>query len=406
MALSGPGFVDNIIGGGGGGGGNLLGTAASFLGGPVGGIIGSLLGGLGGNAQLQQGIDQIQGNIAFNPFQGNIGGAGSFGPQGFNPSGALQQGASQLGGLQQQFAGGGFAGNQGFQNALQQGGGINSAVNQANQAFGQQANPFFNQSGFAQNMQNISGLGNIFAQNAAAGPQDLSGGAQGSLFQQGLGNLQQAGNVGGLIDQNLASSRALAQPGEQNLVNQFANREFSATRGATTGAANRQFGLQNSLALADQQRVLSAQQFGQSEAQRLGQLGLGQIGQGSGLLGQNLQGFGQQGQLANQFAQLGLQGEGQGFGQNLQSLGFNSQQGQGRVQQALGLLGFGQNALEGSAGASSGLFNSQLGLGELGVQGQTGFLNAEANRIGATGLSNQAIAQLSADQGGLLGGLF
>lgn len=386
--------------------GGALGAIGSFLGGPTFGAISGLLGGLFGNQQLQQGIDQIQGNIAFNPFQGSIGGAGSFGPQGFNPSPNLQAGAGTLGQLLGQFGGGGFAGDQGFQAALGQGGGILGAISQANLAQGQQANPFFNQQQFAANQQNIGGLGNIFAQNAAAGPQDLSGGAQNSLFQQGLGNLSQAGNVGGLINQNLAASRALAAPGENNLINQFANREFSATRGATTGSANRQFDLQNSLALADQQRVLNAQQFGQSEAQRLGQLGLGQIGQGTGLLGQNLAGFGQQGQLANQFAQLGLQGEGQGFNQALQALGFNSQQGQSRVQNALSLLGFGQNALQGSAGAANQLFGGLLGLGELGVQGQTGFLNAEANRIGATGLSNQAIADLSASSGGLLGGLF
>jgi len=407
----GGGFVGPPQAGGGGGALGGIGSAVGgFFGGPIGSALGQfggqLLSGLFANDAISGAQDQIQGNIDFNPFQGNIQGAGSFGPGGFQLDPRLQQSAGGLAGSIPGLLQGQFANDPSLQQALGQGGGIAGANQNANNLLNQQQNPFFNQANFASNMANINGLGGLFSNRLGQGRQDLSGGAQQQLFGQGLQNLQGASNQQGLVQQNLDASNAFARQGEEDIINQFKNSEFSATRGATTGAANRQFNTQSALLQAQNQRVMNAQQLGQGSQALQQQLGLGQIGAGNQLLGQNIGGFGQEGQFAGMFNQLGLQGEGQGFQQQLQALGGNQSAGQQRLSNALGLFNTQTGAFNDAFGLGLGGIGQQLGIGQLGIGGQTGILNAEANRIGATGMSNQALAGLAQSQGGILGGLF
>ena len=381
---------------------------ADFIGGPTFGAIGGLLGGLFGNSQIQSGISDIQGLAQFNPQNAGVQGLGSFG---FGPGGGgfqmdqgLQNVQGGLGGMLGQLFQGGTAGQ--LSGALGNQGGIGGAVDQSNSALQQQANPFFNQANFANNQANMSGLGNMFAGNVAQGPQDQSGGAMQGLFGQGFQNLQSAGNVGGLIQQNLDASNALAQPGEQLATNRFLDREFTLTGGATSGSGQRGGEFLQAQLAAQNQRVMNAQQLGLQQSQQMGQLGLGQTGQGAGLLGQNLGFFNQQANQAGQFGQLANQGEAQGFQQMLQSLQGNQSAGTQRLQNMLGLF----NAQTGAAQGAQQLGIQGAGqfadIGNLGLEGILGLLNAEANRVGATGLHAQAIGQASSNSGGLLGGLF
>jgi hypothetical protein len=307
-----------------------------------------------------------------------------------------QQGAGLLGGglfnnpdLQQALAQNSIAGAQGGQEQL-----LQQQLGQS--AFGGLGNLFGN----------ATALNNQFAQNVAAGPQDLSGGLLGQLFQGGQQNLQQAGNQQALIQQNLDASRALAQPFENQLVNQFANREFMRTRGANTGAERRQGLLQNQLLNADQQRILNAQGLGLQAQQQQGQLGLGQIGAGQGLLGQNLQGFGQQLQGFGQTGQQAQGAEAQQFGQLLQSLQQNQSAGQQRLQNAQNLFGLGTSTRQGEF--TQGLQAQQANLSQNQFLSGliTNLLNADANRIGGASGAAQGIAQGGANQANILGGLF
>lgn len=379
----------------------------SILGGPVVGALGGVLGGLFGSNANQQAIGDIQDLAAFNPVGGNIGGAGftSFnnGQANFRLDPGLQS-ASQ--GIQGQLGGllsGGLAPQVSTGVQL---GDLAGSVGQANQALGQAANPFGNQATFANNQANISGLGNMFANNVAAGPQDFSGGQQGFLFGQGNQALQGASNQQGLIQQNLDASRALAQPFENKLINRFNNQEFMSTRGATTGATERQGELAGQLLGADQQRILAAQQLGLQQQGADRQFGLNAMQGGAGLLGQNFNQFNQFSNQALGFGQLGAQLEGQQFGQQLGAQQQNVSQGQSRLQNAMGLLGL-QDQLQTSA-FGSGLQGLQglLGIGQLGQSQVLGLLNAEANRIGGTGLHASAISDSAQASGGLLGGLF
>jgi hypothetical protein len=303
-------------------------------------------------------------------------GGGAFGLDPF-----LAGAQSSIGSLIPGLLGGGqFFNDPSLQNALASGGGIAGAADAATSALNQQANPFFDQQSFANNFANVSGLGNIFANRVAQGPQDFSGGAFANLLQGGQDALASAGDVSGIIQQNLDASRALAQPFEQDLVNHFANREFSATRGATTGAANRQFDLQNSLLQADQQRILNAQGIGLQAQNQLTNLGLGSLGQAQGFLGQNLGQFNTEAGLASGFAGLLGNLEGQGFSQQLSALQNNQQAGNQRLINALNLFNTQTGAFGDAFGQGLGGIGALTDIGGLGLQGVLGLLNAEANR--------------------------
>jgi hypothetical protein len=325
------------------------------------------------------------------------GGAGLQGQQQGNLSSLLgQQGAGLLGGglfndpnFQSAFQNNDiFGAQQGAQQGLQQGIGP--------QAFGGL------QGLFGQNQ----GLSNLFAQQTAQGPQDFSGGAQGGLFGAGFNAINQAGNVSGLVQQNLDASNALARPGEDRLINRFNNQEFLRTGGATSGAQERQGQLFDSLFGAQNQRVLSAQQTGLQAQQQLGQFGLGATGQGAGLLGQNLSQFNQGAGFANLFGQ-GAQGvEGQAFGQGLQSLQQNQSAGQQRLSNAMNLFGLGNQTFGQNFGLGLQAQGSLTDRDQMFANLFLGQQNAAANRIGATGLHAGALAENTRNQGGFLSNLF
>lgn len=367
----------------------------SALGGLAGGLVGALTAG--------SGIKDIKKMAEFNPWQGTIGGLGSFGPGGFSQNPMFAGLQNQLAGAIPGYLQGGLSGL--LSNAWATGD-MNGAMTQANQALQQQANPFYNQANFANNMANISGLGNMFAGNVAQGPQDMTGGNMANLFGQGQANLAQAGNLGGLVSQYNQQLNDLAAPGEQRAFNRFMDNEFQLTGGATTGAGQRGGEFMQAQMQAANQRGLMAQQFGQSEAQRLGQLGLGQMAQGAGLLGQNLGFFGDQAQRAAQFGQLGMAGEAQGFDQLLRALQANQAGGSQRLQNMLSLFGAQADAYQGAGALGIQGLGAYGDLSRIGLEGQLGLLNAEASRITGTGYHSQALSGLRQQQGGFLSGLF
>jgi len=368
----------------------------------------SLAGGMMANKTLAGGQNMIKDMTAFNPT--NMSGspmgswATSHGTNYFTPSNQFSGLASGLGTAGAGLLGGGLYNDPQLQQALA-GMNLPGHYQDAQQGLMQQAFSNYNAPMFQQGMGNMSQLGNQAAGIAGMGPQDTSGGMQQGLFQGGAQNLMQAGNTSGLVQQQLDASRALAQPGEDRLFNKVQDRLFAQGRMGTTGGSQEFGEAINQIGMADQQRIMNAQQLGMQNQQQLGQLGLGQMQAGTGLMGQNWQNWMGAGQNAQGFAgQLG-QMEGQGFNQNLQALQQNQTAGQNRLQNAMGLFGMGRQTLEGQAGLGGTLANAYTGLMGLPMQGTLGLLNAEANRIGATGMHAQALGQGAQAQGGLLGGL-
>lgn len=212
---------------------------------------------------------------------------------------------------------------------------------------------------------------------------DTSGTAN-SLLGLGFGALGSAGDVSGLINQNLDASRLLAEPFENQLVNRFNNQEFMRTGGATTGAFDRQSDLQDNLLRADAQRVLNAQQLGLQEQSFLGGLGTNLIGQG---LNENASNFGRAFQSLGQFQTAGNQ----------------------RLQNAFNLFGLGSNTLQSQFGLGLGAQDSLLNQNRFFLDAILGSANAESSRIGATSGFANAMAKLygqsASNVGGFLGGI-
>ena len=367
-----------------------------------------LLGGLLARRDIRRGINNVNDLAAFNPFDAAIGGAGRFG---FGDSGGFFQLDPILRGVQGGLGGvipGLFAGGLADQlgPALGSGGGVAGAADAANTALGMSANPFFDRQTFANTAANVSGIGNVLAGNVAAGPVDTSGGAQAGLFGQGFANMLQSANTDDLVRARFEAANALAQPGEQLATNRFLDREFQLTGGATTGAGQRGGEFLQAQLAAQNQRLLDAQQLGITEAQRLGNLGIAQIGQGAGLLGQNLGFFNQNVQNALGAAGLSGQLEGQGFSQMLSALQNTQSAGTQRLSNMLNLFNAQQGAFSNALGLGIQGVGALTDIGQLGIGGILGLLNAEANRIGATGQHANAIAQLSDSSAGFLGGLF
>jgi hypothetical protein len=370
-------------------------------------ILGGIASGLLGAGAAQQGISDIKDMAAFNPWSGSIGGLGQFGMN--DGQFSFQQdpnlGAAQTGMMagMGQALGGGMSGM--LMNPWATGD-MTGAVSQMSNALSQQANPFYNQGMFNQNLGNISSLGNMFAQQVGMGPQDMTGGAMGNMFGQGQANMAQAGNLGGLVSQYNQQLDQLAAPGEQRAFNRFMDNEFQLTGGATSGAGQRGGEFAQAQAQAANQRGLMAQQFGQTEAARLGQLGLGQMGQAAGLMGQNLGFFGDQAQRAQGFAGLGLQGEGQGWQQMLGALNQNQSAGTQRINNMMSIFGGMGDQYLGALGLAPQMTRGLTDIGSLGLQGVLGLLNAEAGRVQGTGYHSQAMSGLKSSQGGFLAGLF
>jgi len=247
----------------------------------------------------------------------------------------------------------------------------------------------FRNQGFQDAFQAGSGdLLGAFGQAQAGQQQFIGNNAFGSLgpavqglFGQGFQNLQNAGNTQGLIDQNLQASRALAKPFEDQQRNNFFDSEFGKTLGATTGAGQRGQAFASMQNLTDQQRILSAQAQASQQQQMMSQLGMQQIGQG-------------------------FQGEGQGFGQMMQSLQQNQSAGQQRLQNAMGMFGMGRDTQQSQFGQGIAAQGAVMNQNQFMQNAMLGLLNADNNRIGAQSGFANALAQLGSNQGAQSGGMF
>lgn len=321
---------------------------------------------------------------------------------------------NQLGGQVPGLLGGGQFNNaafqQGFQGAQQNFGG---AVNQADQAFQQQAgNTAFG--GLPGLFGQAGGLGQMFAQQTAGGPQDFSGGLQGALFGQGAQNFLNAGNQQGLFDQSLASQRAAAQPQQDRQFNRLQDRLFATGQLGSTGGAQQLEGLFNSQAQQDLGFQNNA--FGQALAQGqfLGGLGGQQIGLGQNFLGQNLGQFNQGAQNAFNFGGQAAGFEGQQFGQSLQGLQQNQSAGLNRLNAATSALGFGNDLQASQSGLGLQQAGFLQGLDQFQLNSILGLRGAETDRIaaatgGAQGLARaggDGLGSLIASAGNTIGGLF
>lgn len=385
----------------------FLSSLGGFFSGPVFGGIADLFGGLAGLEERRGLIKGIENRAQFQPQSVNVGPfAGSLSGKrtdiGFNPQGAALQGL--LGGFgtesllgQTPFATGGL--NQ-FLGDLN----IGNQFGAAEQALSQQASPtaFGTLSGLAGQ---AGALGNIFANQAAAGPVDFTGGALGATLGGGLSNIAGAGNTDQLRQNFLGTQRAAATGGLlDQAINRLQNRQFATGRLGSTGGAQETESFLNALAQQDLGFQNNAFGLAQQEAARLGQLGLGQLGQAQGFLGQNLGQFNQSANLANQFLGLGAGLEGQQFGQNLQALGQNQSAGLQRLAAAQGLIGLGGDIFGGAQ--TRGL----QGLGLLSDREKLlanfalGLRNAEADRIQAAGASTSGLANIAGQGGSGIGG--
>lgn len=383
--------------------------ALPFLGSLLSGGIGAL-GGASVLGALNQGRDDISalpGNEALN-LQGAFGAAsGASGLSQLNPQlmAAQQQLGSQLPGL----FGGGFANVTGLDGAMDMAGqSMPGSFQNLQSVLGQQmgGSAFGGMGGlFSQANQ----LGNIFANQAAQGPQDVSGGVQGQMFGSGLanqfsssnpafnnqligtgmGNLQSAtggqtfgvgnqdfsggmqnqlfgqgmanqmlaGNQSGLFNQSLNTQRQAATQGGllDSAINKLQNRQFATGRLGTTGGAGETQSFLD--AVARQDLGFQNNAFGQAQQQQqlLAQLGGQQMNQAGNIFGQNLgqnlgiSQFMNQQQLGQQGlrAEIGLGQLGQGLGQQR----FTGQLGLDQTAQGAGLLS-----------QSLGQFNNQAGL--------------------------------------------
>lgn len=285
---------------------------------------------------------------------------------------------------------------------------ISGALQQANQAFGQQVGP--QALGSLQGMfGQANELGNMFAQQAMGGPQDLTGGLQSGLFGQGFANQQAAGNFSGLMNSRLASMRAAAQPEQNRMFNSLQDRLFAQGRLGSTGGSENMRALFDSFAQQDLGFQNAA--FGQAmqRGNFLSNLGSQQIAQGSGLLGQNLGQFNQNAAHAQNFMGLGAGLEGQAFNQNLQSVGANQAAGLGRLQAAQGLLGFGGDLFASQFGLGLGAQEGLLGFGDLGLQLAKSPFELQAGLLSGSSGHASALGNLGSDRatgiGSFLGGL-
>jgi hypothetical protein len=373
----------------------------------IGGAVTSMIGGKEANANNQW----LQQQGTYDPKNaGGFGGGVTFDSSGAGtfaqdaPNAALTQ---QLQGQTGQQLAGGMFNDPRFQQAFQQND-IAGALGQAQGALQQTASPFFNQGGFQQNLGNVNALGNQFAQQAAAGPQDFSGGMQASLFGQGNANQQAAGDQSALFNQMLSTQRQAAAPElqrQQNALEQsLQSRGMFGAMSTQTGEGFR--GLFEAQGAQDLGFQNNAFNQAQQRAQLLTQLGGQQMGQAAGLMGQNLGQWNQSAQNAAQFAGLGGQLEGQGFGQNMAALQQNQSAGNQRLQNAMGLFGQGAGLQNTAFGQGIQGMGMNLAQNQFGLDSVLGLMNSENSRMNAVGNIGQGFTPpKDSGMGGLFGGL-
>lgn len=331
----------------------VTGAAGGLAGGLASGFGGAMAGTAGGGAAGLLGMA--------NPWLGALMGLGGL----FGANKGLDQARGDITGLAQfnphGFSGGGvnvgFGGDHGvvsFGPELQLLQALSTGAGAQGFGGGMFNNPIFQQAFQGNN------LGGAF-QNA----QSLGTGGAGLLGGLGAQALAGSNNIGGMQQNVFDRLTALARPNENMAANRLLDSQFSRGIGGSTQGAIERAQAANQFLTAGDSRALQALQFAQGQQQQDRSFGAGALGQA--------------------------------FGQQLSS-------GQTRLQNALGLFGFGNDLR--NQGISQG-FQAQQGVqgnAALGLQAVLGALNAEAGRIGATGLHAQALGQLGQAQGGLLGG--
>lgn len=354
------------IGGGtssGGGAGGLASSLLGFMGGPWGSLIGAGLNLFGQNKSMEY-LKDTQSNLQNMPgMQGPANLSGQFGSsidgqQAFNLP--TQQMIGGLAGTMPGLLGGGMANpllNLGL-------GGLSGAVGGASNAFNT----------------------NIGAMNQG------SLGASGGLLQQGLSNLASAGDQSALYNQSLANQRAMYAPEQQRqqtqLFDAMAGKGLLGPKTDIESGNVMQRNYFDAQTRADQMMRDTAFGRAQTEASRLGQLGLGQIGQGLGA-------------------------ESQAF---RQALGANTQAQQAALQNAQlyqNLYGMGGELFGQNYGLGLGGMDAMLGFNRFGLDAAAMPYQLQAGLLQGSGYhaeAQAALGQAMADQGGgffsTLGGLF
>lgn len=363
----------------------------------------NLLGGVLGNQGFEQARSDIGDLTQFNPFSASTGGGTFSFTQGglgsFNEDAQTQAIRQAIGSQIAPGLAGGLFNDPGLAAAFQ-GNDILGALNQS--VASTQGLP---QAFAASQLGGVNALGGSLLGQALAGPQDFTGGLQGSLFNQGFANQLAAGDFAGTQASELAALRAAAAPEQNRQFNRLQDRLFAMGQLGSTGGGEQLRGLMEAQGQQDLNFQTEAFNRALGRGQFLGGLGSQQIGQGAGLLGQNLGQFNQG--VANARGMLGLGAglENQFFQNQLAAAGQGMSAGQQRLSNALNLFGVGQGAQ--AQGFQQGLQGQAAlqGMNQFGLSGILGLLNAEANRIGATGQHAQALGQVGQNQGGFLGSL-
>lgn len=341
--------------GGGGGLGSILGGVTSFLGGPWGMAL-NALGGLFGNGQAMKHLDEGRTDVLDLP--GMSGPSNLMGDFGVSANGAFGFNNPMLGAQQ----------------------GISGSLGNL---FGA-SNPFANM--------DFGGLFND-ASNALSqqiGPGNaLSSGAGAGLLGMGLQNMLNAGNTQGIYDNQLQLMRSAYAPEQERQQNQLLDSLYA--KGLLAPNTDVQSGNAMTRTYFDQQNQMenTFQQaaFGraQAEAQRLGALGQGQVGQAFGA-------------------------ENQAFSQALQALQQNQSGFLQRMGAAQGLFGMGQDAFAQNYGLGLQGAESLLGYADFGLRGAAMPFQLQAALLSGGGQHADALAALAAQKAkqssGFFGSLF
>lgn len=365
----------------------------------IGAALGALSGGMGlfAGAQPMMALNQARGDIqGLAGMQGPTGIGGNFGQ--ISAGGQFQMDPSMMG-AQQAIGGaipglmqGGLFQDPRFQQAFQ-GLDIAGAQQQAVGALQQQAGP----TAFGQ----LGGLAQMLGGQVAGGPQDVSGGMMGNLFQQGMANQLAAGNQQQVFQDVLSRGRAAAAPEQARQQQALEQSLFSkGMLGAGSTATGEGFrGLFEAQGMQDIALQQQASQQALQQQQLMGQLGGQQIAQGAGFLGQGLGQFQQNIQNLQGIEQLG-------FGQNLQALQANQQAGLQRLQSAQGLFGQGADIFGQQFGLGLGGAEGLLGFGQFGLGAARSPQELQASLLQGSGAHAGALAGLGQQRGEAQGDFF
>jgi hypothetical protein len=257
---------------------------------------------------------------------------------------------------------------------------------------------------------NASGTADMLQGRFAGGPQDLTGGLMGQMFGAGLGNLTAAGDTSQLRADQLATLRELGAPAMQRQSNVLMDKLHAMGMLGSTGGAAQMEGLLNAQNQADLGFQNTAFGLAQQEANRLGNLGMGQMGVGQQMLGQNLNQFNQDIGNFGTMSQLASGLEGQGFGQQLQGMNFNTSQGMNRLNSMMGLFGMGNDVFQNNIASGLGMGNLGLGFGEFGMNAAAMPFQLQAALLSGGGQHADALANvgaaLSKNSGNFFSGMF